>query len=97
MRMSSIQSDVLFALLAIENMGHTAPVPSTSLITMINKGRSPEIIPISLRRSMHTLVEHKLLHKLRNEHTARLAFTLTDEGRKAAQAIVAEREQSQDE
>jgi hypothetical protein len=92
--MSSIQSDTLFVLLAIEGMGNTNPVPLVNLLGIINKSRSPEIFPQALRLSMHTLVKHKLLTQYRDPKSLKLAYRLSGAGRLIAVDIMNERNES---
>lgn len=90
MRVSAIQKDLLFVLFAIEARGAAGPVPGVRLLKMINASRSAEVFPANFRASCHTLVDHGLLQKYRSE-SLKLAFSLTDEGRKRAEAIYSAR------
>ena len=90
MRVSAIQKDLLFVLFAIEVRGGGGPVPGVKLLRMINASRSAEVFPANFRASCHTLVHHGLLQKYRSE-SLMLAFSLTYEGRKRAEAIYSAR------
>lgn len=90
MRLSAIQKDVLFVLFAIRTKGKVGPVPSMSLLGMINRGRSTEVFPSNFRTSCHTLAENGLLGKYRDEQL-NLGFSLTDEGAELGSQIYRER------
>lgn len=79
MRLSAIQKDVLFVLFAIRTKGKAGPVPSMTLLGMINRGRSAEVFPSNFRTSCHTLVDNGLLGKYRDEQL-NLGFALTAAG-----------------
>ena len=79
MRLSAIQKDVLFVLFAIRTKGKAGPVPSMTLLGMINRGRSAEVFPSNFRTSCHTLVDNGLLGKYRDEQL-NLGFSLTEAG-----------------
>ena len=58
---------MLFVLFAIRTKGKAGPVPSMTLLGMINRGRSAEVFPSNFRTSCHTLVDNGLLGKYRDE------------------------------
>ena len=86
MRISELQRKVLLVLSALESRGHTDPLPVTQLLSMINAAANKDIYANNLRASLHTLHRHGLLQKYRNA-SLNLAFTLTDNGRRKAEAI----------
>ncbi|WP_283631236.1 chromosome segregation protein ParM [Shewanella baltica] len=96
MRLSSTQKDVLFILYAIEAGGKAEPVPGIKILEMINSARQSGIYGTNFRISCHTLVENGLLKKYRDT-SLKLAFKLTEYGRKRAEEIYLKRlEEDQD-
>lgn len=86
MRISELQRKVLLVLSALEARGHDAPLPVMQLLSLLNAAASKDIYANNLRSSLHTLHRYGLVQKYRNP-SLNLAFTLTDVGRRKAEAI----------
>lgn len=90
MRLSSVQKDVLFVLLATRKKGRNAPVPAVDLLDIVNRGRSTEVFQSNFLTSCHTQVKNGYLHQYRNR-SMKLAFSLTELGVVEAEKIYQER------
>lgn len=90
MRLSEIQKNILFVLFAIEKNGSAKPVLGMELLRLINKGNAVDLYDSNFRVSCHTLNSNELLHKYRTS-SLKLAWSLTDAGRKCASVIYNER------
>lgn len=86
MRISELQRKVLLVLSALEARGHDAPLPVMQLLSLLNAAVNKDIYATNLRTSVHTLYRHGLVLKHRNA-SLNLAVTLTDAGRRKADAI----------
>lgn len=86
MRISELQRKVLLVLSALEARGHDAPLPVMQLLSLLNAAVNKDIYATNLRTSLHTLHRHGLVLKHRNA-SLNLAVTLTDAGRRKADAI----------
>lgn len=80
MRVSAIQKDILFVLYQLELRGFLKPIPTTDILTMLNKSRVT-VFGTNFRVSCHKLNENGLVHMHRSLQTLRLSFTLTELGR----------------
>lgn len=87
MRLSATQKDILFILYAIEQKGNRNPVPSMSILKMINGSRSSEIFDTNFRASCHKLNKHKMIEKYRSQSSLKLAWSLSEIGRRKATEI----------
>jgi DNA-binding MarR family transcriptional regulator len=92
MRLSSIQKDTLFVLLAIRDNGVTKPIPCTNLLSLLNQSRQKQVAASNFRTSCNTLVDNGLLHKYRNPKNLTQAYSLTDAGIELARKIAKERQ-----
>lgn len=90
MRLSSTQKDVLFILYAIEQNGNRHPVPSMTILNMLNNNRSAWVQESNFRVSCHKLNGHSMINKYRTKSLT-LAWHLSDEGREKARDIFNER------
>lgn len=86
MRISKLQRKVLLVLSALDTRGHDEPLPIMQLLSLLNAAASKDIYATNLRTSLHTLHRYGLVQKYRNA-SLNLAFTLTDTGRRKAEAI----------
>ena len=91
MILSSIQKDTLFVLFAIEQKGITEPIPSMTILNMINSSRVLDIFDTNFRASCHKLNEHGYIEKYRSSASLKLAWCLTDVGRNKASDIFKDR------
>ena len=90
MRLSSTQKDTLFILYAIEQKGNTNPMPSMTILNMINSSRSSEIFDTNFRASCHILNDNNMIDKYRSS-SLKLAWALTATGREKASEIFKEK------
>lgn len=92
MRVSAVQSDILFVLYGIAvRKGVSGVVPAMQLFSMITLGRLQPIADTNFRRSCHTLTRHGLLEKYRDRQSLKLAFGLSNAGKEVAAVIYASR------
>ncbi len=87
MRLSAIQTDILFLLFAIEKKGNREPVPSMTLFSMINNSRSSLIADTNFRTSCHTLNDNQMIDKYRSPSTLKLSWGLSESGRIKASEV----------
>ena len=87
MRLSAIQSDILFLLFAIEQKGHKEPIPSMTVFNMINSSRTSKIFDTNFRASCHKLNEHNLIEKYRSPSSLKLSWGLSETGRVKASEV----------
>ena len=90
MRISSIQSDILFILFLVEMKGNVNPMPSMKILELINKNRAALVADTNFRTSCHKLNEYKMIDKYRSS-SLKLAWRLSDEGRAKAEKIYTKR------
>lgn len=86
MRISELQRKVLLILSELEARGHCSPLPVTQLLKMLNSASGRDVYDTNLRTSLHTLHRNGLVQKYRNA-SLKLAFCLTETGRRKAAAI----------
>lgn len=90
MRLSSTQKDILFVLFAIEQKGNRKPVPSMTVLNMINNSRTSLIADTNFRASCHKLSENMIINKYRSS-SLKLAWALSDLGRTKASELFVKR------
>ena len=90
MRLSAIQKDLLFVLVALEGKGMSNPVPAMRLCEMINAVRVSPVMPGNFRASCHTLVRHGMLLKY-SSPSLHLGFVLTESGRITGSELLRQR------
>ncbi|PKE27631.1 chromosome segregation protein ParM [Rahnella sp. AA] len=86
MRISELQRKVLLVLSELEARGHDTALPVMQLLSLLNAAVNKDVYATNLRTSLHTLHRHGLVLKYRNA-SLNLAVTLTDAGRRKADAI----------
>lgn len=91
MRISALQSDVLFVLYALEKSGVTEPIDNMKLLGIVNKSRSYQVADTNFRTSCHKLAEHGMLRAFRCNQSMALSWSLSDEGRAKAKEVTNKR------
>lgn len=91
-RLSGVQKDILFVLYGLtERKNIDGPLPTMTLLELLNRGRLNPVADTNFRRSCHTLTQHGLLSKYRDRQSLKLAFGLTATGSEIAQGIYQKR------